>query len=231
MTADVKAIDQTRDPITSVLLPMLQAAVNADLSAYFAASGIGDTEAVRTTQCFPISAQVTASVEETPVLACFRSRNRRQYTTLRHLDHYATLTFQYLSPACSFSDLGARWPVLSRVWMSIVDTLRDGSHPAWENGAPALENCGLVRVDEDTADEQEIFGRDGDYAYPMFSATIAVVWRDTSNWRFGSSAVKFRSLTANLYTESNPETGIDPDVAVLVEAPAEDALTEAANVV
>ena len=223
--------DKTHDPLTDELLPMLQAACNAKASAYFAANGIADAVAVQTVQHHPIAMKVAASEGEWPVLAVWISRSQRKYTTLVHLDDYATLTFQYLSPSVSFEDLSSRWNVLHLVWRAITDTLRDGFSAAWQGGARTLDASGLVRVDIDTAKYDAIAApTGGDYAFPMFSATLDVVWRDVDNWRFGTTtAVPFGYVRANLFQESDPATGVDPDVVVQVDGSTINALIEAAE--
>lgn len=223
------AYDKTRDPLVGELLPMLQAAANARASSYFAANGIADDIAVRTTAAHPIFANVMPAEGEWPSLSCFVSKSQRKYTTLAHLDHYATLTFQYISPSVAFEDIGARWPVLHLIWRAITDTLQDGFSMAWQGGRRTLDDVGLVRVDLDTAKYDSLFMRGGDYAFPMFSGTVDVVWRDVENWRFTRAGVPLEYVRAQLFVESDPSTGIAPDVVTQVDGTGVDPLSDEAG--
>lgn len=223
-------IDKTRDPLIGELLPMMQAAANARVSEYLAAATLPDEVAIRTVSADPFFVKTMPSTDEMPALACFISKSQRRYSTLVYLDHYATLTFQYVTPMTAFEDLSARWPILHLVWRAITDTLHDGFSAAWQSGARTLDDAGLVRADLESARYDAVYARGGDYAFPMFTGTVDVVWRDLANWRFGErGAVPLEYVRANLYTESDPATGIAPDVVTQTDGVPPDPLTSEAD--
>ena len=119
--------------------------------------------------------------------------------------------------------------MLHLIGRAITDTLQDGFSMAWQEGRRTLDDVGLVRVDLDTAKYDSLFMRGGDYAFPMFSGTVDVVWRDVENWRFTRAGVPLEYVRAQLFVESDPSTGIAPDVVTQVDRTGVDPLSDEAG--
>lgn len=173
------ALDSLVDPLIAPLLALLKDAINADLAAEMLALDLVPEDAVQTTAPHPVPLEIAGQLA-LPMLTCFRVRSRSRVATFSHTDQVNTLQFGYLTPATSREQLDERWPLLDRVWQSLLRTLNRGSHPAHLAGAPVLEEAGVVRIATEAALKLELFAEAGDYSYPMFRGEVDVTWRDTS---------------------------------------------------
>lgn len=167
-------IDRTRDTLLTPLLEFLQAAINADLNEVMIDEAGESQPAVASVLIRP---QALDQDPDGARLSCYRLRTRSKRVSFGHVDHVSTLQFDYVTPSCGAEQLDDRWPILQRVWGSLVRAMSDGSHEAYNEGQESLSRCGIIFVDISSAQKVEIYA-DGEVAFPAFRGSIDVTWRD-----------------------------------------------------
>lgn len=207
------ALDVIPDPLITPLLALLFDAINADLALDMAAAGATVEDAVATTSHVPFTLTLEGA-GVLPALHCYRVRTRSVQSTMYYLDHGSTLQFVYCTPPAGRDMLDVRWPLLDRVWHSLIRTLKRGHHPAHQADADVLLDAGVVRVMVQTAIKRELFIEGGQQTYPGFVAEVEVVWRDANDQDQGPFYPAL-SFDAQLYTDTEDTSG-DPDVIARV---------------
>lgn len=209
------ALDQLPDPLITPLLALLADAANADLSAEMVEAGLTPELVVATTAPHPVALEILGETA-LPLLACYRVRTRSRRFSIAYVDHTYTLQLAYLTPAAAREQLGARWPLLDRVWSSLLRALRRGRHDAHQAGANVLGPAGVLKVDLATAQKLELFAEAGDFTYPMFRAEVDVVYRSASE--IDTSALyPALSFTHHFYVDGG---GGEPDAVSVSLTPA-----------
>lgn len=211
----VSALDVIQDPLITPILALLRAGINADLAADMATQGVTPEPAIATVSPVPfVLGREGDGV--LPALHCYRIRSRSKQTTLFYRDETATLQLVYVTPATGRDQIEQRWPILDRVWRSLVRTLRSG----YLGGVDVLGAAGVIHVAAETANKQELY-IERQESFPGFVATIDVVWRPADESDVGT-VYPALSIDGQLFTDTDGVTTGTPDVISRVVLPAGD---------
>jgi hypothetical protein len=212
------ALDVIPDPLVTPVLALLYDAINADLAIDMAAAGVPVENAVSTTSHVPFTLTMVGA-GALPALHCYRVRSRSSQQTVQWVNHTSTLQFVYATPAAGREQLDVRWPLLDRVWHSMLRALKRGYHPAHAGGDLVLLEAGVVRIDLSTAIKREAFIEAGQQTFPGFVAELDVVWRDANDIDQGPffPALSFDAL---LFTDRPVDTETEADVHARAVLPA-----------
>lgn len=208
------ALDTVVDPLVTPLLAFLKDAINADLSAETPPDSEPEA-AVATTAPHPVDIEMTGETA-LPILTCYRTRSRARRRSIAFVDHTVTLQFTYVTAATAREQLGARWPLLERVWAALLLSLSTGSHPAHADGEDVLDSLRVIEVVLSTAQKREIFQPGGDYTYPAFVAEIDLIVQDDS---LGDASTLYPALSFDGGIYLGDVTEDAPDVAARAYTP------------
>jgi hypothetical protein len=167
-------IDVTRDPLLVPLLAFLMAAINADIGQVMMDESGREQDAIASTLIRPQSLDTDPDGAR---LSAYRLRSKPVRTGFGRIDHVLTLQFDYVTPSCGMSQVEARWPILDRVWVALIEAMSNGSHEAYEDGADALALAGIVWVNLQSAQKADLYA-EGDVTFPAFRGTLEVTWRN-----------------------------------------------------
>ena len=172
------ALDTVQDPLITPLLALAKDAVNADVVLDVDPAATPEA-AVATTAPHPVPIEILGETA-LPVLACYRIRARTTERSLLLTDYTYTLQWVYVSPATAREQLDERWPLLNRVWLSLMKAVYAGQSPAHAAGVDVLGPIGVIDMPGERALKREFFYDGGDYAYPAFVWEMEVVMQDDS---------------------------------------------------
>jgi hypothetical protein len=82
-----------------------------------------------------------------PAMTIYRLEDRDRNKGDWVFEDVTTYRFDYMAPATPLVRLDKRWPLLRLVWTTLLATLRQGSHPDVNSGAPMIPQhpVGLCR--------------------------------------------------------------------------------------
>lgn len=214
----VNALDCITDPLITPILGLLKFAINADLARDMVAASVDVEDVIKTTSPVPFALPMEGE-GVLPALHCYRVRSKSSQFSIFFTDHTSTLQFIYASPAAGRDNLEARWPVLDRVWHSLIRTLKSGSYPGYASDADVMLDAGVVRVALATTNKREIFIEGGGLTYPGFIAEVEVVWRD-GNDNDQTVYPDATSFDGRIFVNTNGDTSGTPDVIARAVTPA-----------
>jgi hypothetical protein len=179
------ALDSLPDPLITPLLQFLQIAVNADLREQMATvtlqPGVEAEDVIQTIAPRPLDLLVDGD-GKLPMLGCVRTKVRSKQVTFGFKENYTTLRFYYFTPATNVDQLGERWPLLNRVWESMIRALEVGKHDDYHAGADLLEELQITWVNFESATKQELHAERGQFAFPAFIGDIEIRTRMAAAW-------------------------------------------------
>lgn len=136
------------------------------------------------------------------------------FQDFRENDTRLSVVLEYLGPATPVGKLGARWPLLRRVWRELKHAIDAGLLDSGSGNVDALTPIGVFQADEDLASVQYRFASDGENAYPAFVGRFPVSWRDPAD---PAAALSLLKLYADINrVEDNP--ALPPSVQVIRNA-------------
>lgn len=157
--------DQFTDVAVATLLMLCKGAADADLNAT-----IGGP-AVETVLGYPPGTSVPAG--SFPLLLIYRQGETAQEQGATRYVPQTTFAIQYVASNAVDQNVGPRWPLLPRVWWSMIKALQQGYHPSVSSGAEVMAQAGL-RLQLGATSRvtyQRLPGTEA--VFPSFSATIA----------------------------------------------------------
>lgn len=205
----VNALDCIPDPLITPILGLLKFAINADLAKDMVHAGVAVEDAVASTSPVPFALNMEGE-GQLPALHCYRVRSSSSQYSIAYTNHTSKLQFVYASPAAGRDLLDQRWPLLDRVWHSLIRTLKRGIYPGYEGGIDVMQDAGVIRTDLATTNKREIFIEGGELTYPGFIAEVDVIWRDANDMDTGPSYPAL-SFDHRFYVDQ-PDTSGTPDV-------------------
>jgi hypothetical protein len=169
-------IDRVPDQLLTPLMAFLSVAINATVGQVTLDAAGEAVNAVSETLIRPQN--LALDPEGATRLSCYRLRSKPKRVSFGHIDHVATVQFDYVTPACGAEQLEERWPILDRVWGALIDAIDAGSHPDWEDGASVHAAAGITWLDLNTAEKQEFYVDGNGFTYPGFRGQLQVTWRN-----------------------------------------------------
>lgn len=84
-----------------------------------------------------------------------------------------TFEIRYIAPVTTDTNISARWPLLHRVWWSMIAAMQQGYHPSVSSGAKVMSQSGLTMILGEGARVvyQRLPGDTGG-VYPSFVASV-----------------------------------------------------------
>ena len=128
--------------------------------------------------------------------------------TGQRVDTRSEVAFEYILPATPLPKLDLRWPLLREVWKATWKSVKRGVSGA----VNALDEVGVIHIEEDAASANYSFASGGEFAYPVFVGKMRITTRPGSS----TPTQDFLSLLANINrVEPDANPSIQPQVQVL----------------
>lgn len=186
-------LDGYRDEHLEALLSLLQDALNGELT-------VDADRACTTTFAWPITSP-RMKAAELPGLAVYRTRSAFVPRATGPHDERVTLRFLYVLPPTPADRISMRWPLLTKAWSLVAETLLAGHYVSHEGDANVLAAAGFVDVDIAGATVDFTTPPVGEDVQPQWEATVLVTLRPPVD----SSSLADLSLETDIHPADLPE--------------------------